>query len=290
MIQPSAEPYRCGYYLRAREGLNYLTVRTLLTIRPKIRLTNGRDLSRYVFRTTVLCVLTALAFDIANQLIFFESWEKAVRSWLITIVVVVLIAVPVSRTLGKSHLALYRASTIDTLTGLLNRGAFLDGIDDTTAGIALIIVDIDHFKHINDRHGHWVGDQVLGAVAGMMATSFAQFGRVGRLGGEEFGVLASEENRAALFRALDEFQRSLAATPIVTNAGRVSVTISAGTATRRGDMSFESLFTLADRALYAAKDAGRNRIVSADDLDEAPPHTVMPAPGTGLSRPARPAG
>lgn len=235
---------------------------------PKIRLTNERDLARYVFRTTALCVCIAFAVDVVNQLVFFESWMAAVRSWIITVTVVVLIAAPVSRTIGTSHLALYRASTIDTLTGLLNRGAFLEGVDDTATLIVLIIVDIDDFKHVNDSHGHWVGDQVLRAVAQRMQTSFGAFGRVGRLGGEEFAVLASRENRSALLRALEVFRQSIAETPILTKTARVTVTISAGIATHDGNHSFEHLFARADRALYAAKDRGRNRIVCADDLDQ----------------------
>jgi diguanylate cyclase (GGDEF)-like protein len=247
-----------------------VVLQNLLISLPKIRLTNERELAYYVFRTTALCVFLAFAVDVVNQLVFFESWVAAIRSWIITVTVVVMIAAPVSRTIGKSHLALYRASTIDALTGLLNRGAFLEGADDSTAFIALIIVDIDHFKHVNDSHGHWAGDQVLSAVAHMMETSLGEFGRVGRLGGEEFAVLASQENSVALARALELFRQKVAETPILTKMAAVSVTISAGIATHDGNDSFEHLFARADRALYAAKERGRNRIVRADDLDPGP--------------------
>jgi diguanylate cyclase (GGDEF)-like protein len=233
---------------------------------PHIELRNERDLAHYVFRTTILCVSIALAADIANQLIFFTGWLTAVRSWIVTLVVVVGIAVPVSRKIGKAQIALYRAGTTDELTGLLNRRAFLDGVDDTTF-LALIIVDVDDFKRVNDKHGHWIGDQVLRATAAMMAQLLGAFGRVGRLGGEEFALLAYRGDHALILRQLEAFRETVARTPILTDTLPVSITISAGVATREGDQTFQQLFVRADRALYQAKALGRNRIVLAGTID-----------------------
>ncbi len=152
---------------------------------PEIDLRNERDLARYVLRTTIVCASIALVVDIFNQTIFFVSWPDAIRSWLLTTIVVVLIAVPVARKIGKVQVSLYRASTTDELTGILNRRAFLDGVDGSSF-LALIIVDVDDFKNVNDRHGHWIGDQVLRATATMMEQSIGQLGKIGRLGGENF--------------------------------------------------------------------------------------------------------
>lgn len=237
-----------------------------MSLLPHIELRNERDLRHYVLRTTILCVSIALAADIANQFIFFSSWLTAIRSWSITIAVVVAIAVPVSRKIGKAQIALYRAGTTDELTGLLNRRAFLDGVDDTTF-LALIIVDVDHFKRVNDRHGHWIGDQVLRTTAAMMAQLLGAFGRVGRLGGEEFALIAYRDDHALMLRQLEAFRETVARTPIFTDTAAVSITISAGVATRHGNQTFEQLFIRADRALYEAKTLGRNRIVLAETID-----------------------
>jgi diguanylate cyclase (GGDEF)-like protein len=214
--------------------------------------------------------LAALAFDVVNQLVFFSSWPDAVRSWLITISVAGVIAIPVSRKIGKAQVALYRASTIDELTGVLNRRAFLDGVDDTNTLIALIIVDLDYFKLVNDKYGHWTGDQVLRAVADTMEQSLGKLGRVGRLGGEEFAFLARTRDQAVVLEALDAFRRAVSKLSIKTSTRPVSVTISAGMAMQQGDQPFEWLFARADHALYEAKVLGRNRIVLADDINPMP--------------------
>lgn len=232
-----------------------------------LRVRNERELTLFVARTTVLCVAFALAFDVVNQLVFFESWLVALRSWTITLGVVVVITVPVARTIGKAHLALYRASQIDPLTGLLNRGALFEAVADDPRLMVLIIVDVDRFKQVNDTHGHLVGDQVLQAVATMMRTMLSGFGRVGRLGGEEFAVLSPGGEPDRLRDGLEAFRRRLAQTPILAGPAPVFVTISAGIACRRPGQSFEALYAEADRALYRAKAGGRNRIVVSDGAD-----------------------
>lgn len=231
---------------------------------PHIVLRNERDLSKYVVRTTVLCVAIALIVDVANQLIFFVGWQSAVRSWIITTAVVVAIAVPIARKIGKTQVALFRASTIDELTGLLNRRAFLDEVGGSLF-LALIIVDVDNFKRVNDRHGHWVGDQVLKATASMMQQSIGRVGRLGRLGGEEFGLLADGEDFAKALSQIENFRQMIERTPILTDKAAVSVTISAGIAMRIDGQTFRRLFIRADQALYKAKALGRNNIVTAND-------------------------
>jgi diguanylate cyclase (GGDEF)-like protein len=229
-----------------------------------IRLRTDRDVTFFVARTTALCVAFALLFDVLNQLIFFESWGAAIRSWCITVAVVVAIATPVSRTIGKAYLALFRASQTDSLTGLLNRAGLLENIEAADTLMALIIVDVDRFKLVNDTYGHLVGDQVLRTVAGMMSQRLGKLGRVGRLGGEEFAVLATQPDREALLSELEEFRDDIARTPVIAGAAIVTITISAGVADRREGESFEQLFTRADKALYRAKAAGRNRVIHAD--------------------------
>ncbi|MDX7952693.1 GGDEF domain-containing protein [Lichenihabitans sp. Uapishka_5] len=239
------------------------------------------ELTSYGVRTTALCVTAALAFDIVNQLVFFESWSIALRSWAMTIVIVVIIATPVTRTIGKANLALFRASRTDPLTGLLNRRALFEGSADPDALMVLMIADVDRFKAVNDTHGHMTGDAVLFTIAGLLQRELGALGRVGRLGGEEFALLCGRHDHAALMEHLERFRTTVAQTPVVAGATAVSVTLSAGVAHRDSGQSFEQLYAEADRALYRAKAQGRNRIVVAGEAVEAPLAPLSQGPALG---------
>jgi GGDEF domain-containing protein len=93
-------------------------------------------------------------------------------------------------------------------------------VDDTNTLIALIIVDLDYFKLVNDKYGHWTGDQVLRAVADTMEQSLGKLGRVGRLGGEEFAFLARTRDQAVVLEALDAFRRAVSKLSIKTSTYR----------------------------------------------------------------------
>ncbi|HLH49395.1 MAG TPA: hypothetical protein VKV96_08655, partial [Roseiarcus sp.] len=111
---------------------------------------NDSELTRFVVAVTLTCVAIALAVDVANQLAFFVDWATCLRSWTITAGLVLALAVPISRTIGKAHLELYRAklladqlSRTDQLTGLANRRALMEAIgEDKPDALALVIVDI----------------------------------------------------------------------------------------------------------------------------------------------------
>ncbi|WP_238193800.1 GGDEF domain-containing protein [Methylobacterium frigidaeris] len=249
-----------------------------LTFNPlrKIRIATGRDLWIYTVRTTSFCISVALALDIIQQLVFFQDWPSAFRSWVITVLVVVVVAAPATRAIGKAHLTLFQASQTDPLTGLLNRRALLEGVEDRSTLMALLIVDIDHFKSVNDRHGHLVGDHVIRAVADIMQRELGAIGRIGRLGGEEFALISNDCDEDGLLRQLEIFRETIARTAVHVGSTIVSITISAGVATRRPNQSFQALYVEADQALYRAKTAGRNRIVVA------PPQTFPFQAGTSL--------
>jgi diguanylate cyclase (GGDEF)-like protein len=235
---------------------------------------NERELSRYVVSVTAICVAVALAVDVANQLSFFIDWATCIRSWTITTVLVLALAIPISRTIGKAHLNLYRAklradelSRTDLLTGLANRRALMETIDgDQPDALALVIVDVDRFKRVNDSLGHLAGDEVLRSIGQMMATELGGLGLVARVGGEEFALLAASAPPDRVEERIRAFRDRVAATPVVACGHAVQVTISAGIAVRRAHESFDQLYSAADRALYAAKAAGRNRVLSADRL------------------------
>jgi diguanylate cyclase (GGDEF)-like protein len=222
----------------------------------------------FVTRTVVVCAVAALGVDIANQMVFFVDWTTAIRSWGITIVLSGSIAAVVSWLIARAHHELYQAklevdllSRTDPMTGLPNRRAVFETAETATPdAMALVIVDIDRFKRVNDTRGHLAGDEVIRAIAQIMATELGQFGCVGRIGGEEFALVGSDIDYAVLAERLFEFRRRVAATPTVVNGGAVVVTISAGVALRRPGGSFADLYAEADRALYDAKTLGRNRV------------------------------
>ena len=244
-----------------------------------IRIASTSDLRTYVARTTAFCVAAALACDVVNQLVFFEGWTAAIRSWVVTVVVVVAVALPVSRAIAAAHLTLFQAGQTDHLTGLANRRALLDRADDPKF-MALVIADIDRFKAVNDGYGHITGDAVLKAVADLMRAELGDLGLVGRLGGEEFALICTDGDELDLVQRLEAFREAVARTPIAAgDVLTVPVTISAGVARRTANQSFRELYAEADKALYIAKASGRNQIVVAEV-------TTLPLDGTVRDRSA----
>jgi len=159
-------------------------------------------------------------------------------------------------------------ATVDPLTGMLNRNALTARIDELTAQgringqpLAVIVGDIDHFKRINDAHGHSRGDAVLSEVAYRLRGSLRAYDLAYRLGGEEFLVLLPGGDRGAARATAEELRSAVAAESI---AG-VDCTMSFGvTASSDGAFDFQQLFAAADAALYAAKQGGRNRVEVAN--------------------------
>jgi diguanylate cyclase (GGDEF)-like protein len=174
--------------------------------------------------------------------------------------------------LKKKNKSLRRKSLIDSLLGTWNRGAIMriltiEAIRCDKAGLplSLIVVDLDHFKKINDTYGHPAGDGVLVKVASRLRSCIRPEEALGRYGGEEFlVVLPGADNKTAL--AVAERMRSAVANqPEVLGGKPLNLTISAGVASTVmfPSASTEELISRADVALYAAKDAGRNRVAEA---------------------------
>ena len=171
---------------------------------------------------------------------------------------------------------LLRLSTRDALTGLYNRGYFHDriGVEVSRASrtgrpLAIAMIDVDHFKSFNDRHGHAAGDLVLNTIAAVLRRSFRTADVVSRYGGEEFVVAMPETDIAAAVQKLERVREHIQSAPTQISAGRsVSVTISAGVAGFPGDgTKEEDLLAVADARLFEAKRAGRNRVVGASRPD-----------------------
>jgi two-component system cell cycle response regulator len=159
---------------------------------------------------------------------------------------------------------LIRLAATDPLTGLLNRRAFFERateLCDGTDVLSAIMVDIDHFKRVNDLHGHSVGDRVIRAVAGVLAS---QGEVVGRLGGEEFVILLKGRTMAEAVEMAERLRAHAAELPFEGAKQTFAVTLSFGVSERRSGDSIDGFLRRADVALYAAKAAGRNRVVADD--------------------------
>ena len=177
-----------------------------------------------------------------------------------------------ARKLGETLEALRRLATRDELTGLLNRREYdrilLDEEDRTRRfgnSLALVVIDLDHFKAVNDTHGHPAGDAVLKEAARRIGASIRTVDRAARVGGEEFALILVQTDRASATAEAARAIAAIAGEPIEVGPGRaISVTASAGVAAIPADGStVPELFAAADRALYLAKERGRNRVVPA---------------------------
>ncbi|MCD4485861.1 GGDEF domain-containing protein [Chromobacterium vaccinii] len=167
---------------------------------------------------------------------------------------------------------LTEVSRIDFLTGIANRRAFTQTADAEIAracrageSATLILFDIDHFKQVNDQHGHDSGDAVLVHVAAIIERICRENDLAGRYGGEEFVVLASHGNASSGETLAERLRAGIAESPCSLPSGQqLAVTASFGVATLgEASATLESLLQAADRALYAAKRQGRNRVVAA---------------------------
>ena len=158
----------------------------------------------------------------------------------------------------------------DALTGLLNRCAVLDALqqecsrtDRIGGSFGVVMMDVDHFKTINDTHGHLVGDGVLREVAARLRACLRTYDSIGRFGGEEFLVIAPGCGTSTAEELAERLRRCVCDTPIMYSGRTLAVTISLGVAAGAGSAARDALLRGADEALYAAKAGGRNRFVRA---------------------------
>ncbi len=167
------------------------------------------------------------------------------------------------------------AAITDPLTGLRTRRFLREAmLRHTGHDTGLLLLDVDHFKKVNDTYGHTAGDEVLVELARRLLTAVRRGDVVARYGGEEFAVLLPRTGAAEIAALAERIRLSVAATPVSAAGRPLTVTISVGGAALRPGQSLDELIADADRALYAAKESGRNRVVTTPEAVVATHHPV----------------
>lgn len=191
------------------------------------------------------------------------------------------------------HHELAKRAAHDSLTGMLNRGSFMSEFERSLSrarrggdALGVAMFDLDHFKRLNDSHGHQAGDEVLREVTASIRGCIRQPDILGRYGGEEFALVMPETDAEVAMRVAERVRTAVQARGVQWQGRRLSITISGGVAAfpGHGD-SADALIAAADAALYAAKRAGRNRVALAGDADPPADSTHTRATASAATRP-----
>lgn len=245
---------------------------------------------RILARWTVFGTLGCMAFAVLFNFILFRDLEQPAlgRSIFSGAVIPVLLAGPLFffltlklRELAIANHRLAALASTDSLTGLSNRGAFAAEVETRLVGQqggyampsgALLVIDADNFKNVNDRYGHVCGDEALRCIAAAIRSATRRDDVVGRLGGEEFGVYLADGESAA--EVAERIRMAVQAVRFAPRGRTCDLSVSIGGAEAGPRSTFADLYREADARLYEAKRAGRNRVVMATlsrDLREPAP-------------------
>ncbi len=233
----------------------------------------------YTIAGTLVCVVAALYVDSFN----FSSYDDAqrTRAILTDVFVPILLAVPLLlfftsklRELAIAHQRLTIYASTDSLTQVMNRAAFSTLVDaylkdvrsardEDRAKGALLIIDADNFKSVNDRFGHDRGDEALITIAKSIKSMLRGPDLVGRLGGEEFGVFLPGATTEQAENVAERIRQTVNDAEFMPAGAPHLLSVSVGGAVFEKELPFAELFRLADQQLYAAKQGGRNRVAIA---------------------------
>ena len=220
-----------------------------------------------------------------------------IEQWaLLAFLLVLLVNAAGTLLLGRDGLQseMERLQVVDALTDVPNRRGFYQGLAPWLAlarrpgqPTALVILNLDSFKRVNDHYGHGVGDTVLKAIVDAVRGQLRDSDLMGRLGGAEFALLLPRTGLAEAVIVAERIRQAVAALPVKAERAVINLTASMGVTTIRAEDSTVSLFKRADEALQAAKLRGRNQVVAAaapvlpdDDADLDPPAVAAAAPTT----------
>ena len=229
-----------------------------------------------IYRVTGLITLASVALSLIFTNIIMEIFSAGlnVQGLIVSIVMPLALGGPPTYFLVLKHEQLRHANeqlehlaSTDWLTACLNRGAFtgavsryLDRHRSAGSGGALLIVDADDFKGVNDRFGHDAGDQALQLIASAIRRSVRNTDLVGRLGGEEFGIFLAQSDVVAADHVAERIRRAVSAIAFAPDGVPCPLSVSIGGATYAASAPFGELYRLADRHLYEAKNTGRDRV------------------------------
>ena len=221
---------------------------------------NRIDLVRYVLGISVLATGAAFALTLAL------SNEEDLEYWL-PLLIAPVIAIPAAAIGGMRRLQIYRRNQEltyllhhDALTGTKSRRYFFEaisGIEDPAG--CLILLDVDHFKEVNDTFGHRAGDQVLAGVADVLMRTVPEDAIVARFGGEEFVIFLPSLGLEGAAAIAERLRLAVAREVFEFGGQEIGCTISLGVGRLAGPMSVDTVLHDVDAALYAAKNAGRNQ-------------------------------
>ncbi|MEO9613964.1 MAG: GGDEF domain-containing protein [Nitratireductor sp.] len=229
---------------------------------------------RWTLAGTIWCTLVSLSY---MTVVAAGFGGEAFRSGLpVAALLLLVLAGPVLlflgfrlRELARANQKLGLVASTDSLTACLNRGAFSTRVDESLSGSgrgnqrikgALLVIDADHFKSINDSYGHDLGDEALRVIAAAIRGQVRKDDLVGRLGGEEFGVFLPGATQQNAVGVAERIRRSISELSFRPMGTPHRLTVSVGGVSFEDQLGFVELFRIADRRLYQAKNSGRNRI------------------------------
>ncbi|SEQ12968.1 diguanylate cyclase (GGDEF) domain-containing protein [Devosia sp. YR412] len=227
------------------------------------------SIARWTVFGTLACVLVSLAF---NTVYFRDLGEPALQRSLVSATVLpILLGVPFFlytglrvRGLTITNLRLGLVARTDSLTACLNRGAFTAKVTTQLARRsrgALLMIDADNFKAINDVYGHDAGDEALTIIARSIRTMLRAGDLVGRMGGEEFGVYLPDVDQMSAEAIAERIRRAVNLAGFAPEGQQRPLAVSIGGVAFDRAASFSELFRIADQRLYGAKETGRNRVM-----------------------------
>jgi diguanylate cyclase len=229
----------------------------------------------YVLTTlgTLACIVIAFAIDGYS----FEAgrWQLPER-WFNNLLIPLIVAPPAFffllsklRELSLAHRELLTIASTDPLTNCLNRRSYTALVEGYLSRFndcpehgkgALLVLDIDHFKRVNDRYGHQTGDEALKLIADTIKANVRELDLVARMGGEEFSVFLPGLEHGRVHQAAERIRSAVDSVPFIQNGETHSLSLSIGGVSFHPPAEFSDLYRYADQCLYAAKNASRNRI------------------------------
>jgi diguanylate cyclase (GGDEF)-like protein len=246
----------------------------------------------FIAIVTIISVGVSQFSLVSLYLILGDAAFGRANAFYMAALVPVLVAIPVcyatARTalqLSVAHARLKELAHTDELTGLTNRRSFFERADeiltaasDEGESLALLVIDADYFKQLNDTYGHATGDAALQFITERLQICVRKTDLLCRLGGEEFAILLPGMDESGAAKLADRILEKVASQPMVRDSMIIEMSVSCGVADTTVSYDMTPLFKAADDALYAAKNDGRNRRVLYTSMSAEPPKQALPAP------------